>query len=71
MQEFYEWLQGENCPENLEFKSELNLSFLMGSEVEFMEERAITIIKNCTMLACEYHIKNRCNKEYFPKGKRF
>lgn len=32
---------------------------------------AIGIIKNCTMLACEYHIKNKCSKDYGEKDKDF
>lgn len=34
-------------------------------------QKAIKIIKNCTMLACEYHIKNKCNKDYSQKDDDF
>ena len=29
------------------------------------------IIKNCTMLACEYHIKDKCNYGYEVRENRF
>ena len=31
----------------------------------------IHIIKNCTMLACEYHIKDKCDYNYEVKENRF
>lgn len=31
----------------------------------------INIIKNCTTLACEYHIKNKCNYSYEVRENRF
>lgn len=34
-------------------------------------QSAIKIIKNCTMLACEYHIKDKCNKDYAKREDDF
>ena len=31
----------------------------------------INIIKNCTMMACEYHIRDRCDYRYDVKENRF
>lgn len=31
----------------------------------------ISIIKNCTTLACEYHIKDKCNYSYEVRENRF
>ena len=31
----------------------------------------INIIKNCTTLACEYHIKDKCNYSYEVRENRF
>lgn len=31
----------------------------------------INIIKNCTMLACEYHIKDKCDYGYEVRENRF
>lgn len=31
----------------------------------------INIIKNCTMLSCEYHIKNKCDYGYEVRENRF
>lgn len=31
----------------------------------------INIIKNCTMLACEYHIKDKCDYGYKVRENRF
>ena len=58
VQEFYEWLQGENCPEQLHFEKKLNLSEEQAFSIIYFLQEHLKILpdnyERCCKCGCIY-----------------